>query len=60
MKGQQGFEEKKNLFKCKDVQHDLVNCPIIATVEPDADGNTDVDIEVACEPDDKLCFDSTM
>ena len=64
MKGQEGFEERKELFKCKAttntaVEHELVNCPIVVPVKPDADGNTEVDIEVVCEPDDKLCFDST-
>ena len=65
MKGQQGFEEKKELFKCKEMtnmtgQHELVNCPIVVPVKPDGDGNTEVDIEVECKPDDEHCTDVTM
>ena len=65
MKGQHGFEEKMELFKCKNmtnmtVQHELVNCPIVVKVTPDDNGNTTVDIEVECKPDDELCFDSTV
>ena len=31
----------------------------VLTVKSDADGNMDVDIEAACDPDDQRCFDSS-
>ena len=59
MKGQISFGEKIELFKCNDVDDDLVHCPEVEEVKPDEDGNTTGDIEVDCNLGEPGCTDSS-
>jgi len=58
MKGQNAFEDKMELFKCNGFDADLVNCPKDVEVQPDDDGETNVEITVKCTIDEEGCTDN--